>query len=379
MQKENLNESGRSMVEMLGVLAIIGVLTVIGITGFRHAITKHRANELLNEASKRAAVVASQLSLMGATTGSLNEFTQNEFAGGTFKTDPITPQNNGTFKIGIDHVPDDVCNQMQGMVGGIVIGMTPCTTGDDSTILLTYNNDLSQSEVGGDSSNGDSSHGPTEWDGPLTGDGSTCTGAPKGECQVCINGSYIDSDAICLNQGKNICVDGECTTLRVDCMNNGDCPTINPSQCGNGECYCNFGGNVDTCTGPITTGQCILKTTNLRGTSTVDGHTYILASDWGSTQNSASKPLDWWSAKNFCAAYGKRMMTIAELGCEGVSTCTDPNALYTKILNNLPDNWGWVSSWTSEILTNCQARYVGSGKLVTFYDRTLTGANVICY
>ena len=42
------NESGRSMVEMLGVLAIIGVLSVGGIAGYKTAIKKHQSNELAN-------------------------------------------------------------------------------------------------------------------------------------------------------------------------------------------------------------------------------------------------------------------------------------------------------------------------------------------
>ncbi len=54
-------QSGRSMVEMLGVLAVMGVLSVAGITGYNSAMNKHRANELLNEASKRAAPVAMHL------------------------------------------------------------------------------------------------------------------------------------------------------------------------------------------------------------------------------------------------------------------------------------------------------------------------------
>ena len=45
------NQSGRSMVEMLGVLAIIGVLSIGGIAGYRQAMTAHRANEFLNDLS----------------------------------------------------------------------------------------------------------------------------------------------------------------------------------------------------------------------------------------------------------------------------------------------------------------------------------------
>ena len=42
------SQSGRSMVEMLGVLAIIGVLSVGGIAGYNTAMDRHRANQVLN-------------------------------------------------------------------------------------------------------------------------------------------------------------------------------------------------------------------------------------------------------------------------------------------------------------------------------------------
>jgi len=47
--KINKNQSGRSMVEMLGVLAIIGVLSVGGIYGYKMAMRKHRANEFMKD------------------------------------------------------------------------------------------------------------------------------------------------------------------------------------------------------------------------------------------------------------------------------------------------------------------------------------------
>ena len=45
------SEKGRSMVEMLGVLAIIGVLSVGGIYGYSVAMRKHKANEIIQVAS----------------------------------------------------------------------------------------------------------------------------------------------------------------------------------------------------------------------------------------------------------------------------------------------------------------------------------------
>ncbi len=43
------SQSGRSMVEMLGVLAIIGVLSVGAIAGYSQAMGKYRANKTIND------------------------------------------------------------------------------------------------------------------------------------------------------------------------------------------------------------------------------------------------------------------------------------------------------------------------------------------
>lgn len=50
--KKSFLELGRSMVEMLGVLAIIGVLSVVGIQGYKKAMNKIKANEAMSAAMK---------------------------------------------------------------------------------------------------------------------------------------------------------------------------------------------------------------------------------------------------------------------------------------------------------------------------------------
>ena len=47
--QQKQSQSGRSMVEMLGVLAIIGVLSVGGITGYRYAMNQYEKNEFFNQ------------------------------------------------------------------------------------------------------------------------------------------------------------------------------------------------------------------------------------------------------------------------------------------------------------------------------------------
>ena len=44
-----VNENGRSMVEMLGVLAIIGVLSAGGLAGYSKAMFKHKMNSTLDQ------------------------------------------------------------------------------------------------------------------------------------------------------------------------------------------------------------------------------------------------------------------------------------------------------------------------------------------
>lgn len=44
-------QSGRSMVEMLGVLAIIGVLSVGGIAGYSKAMAKYKTTQVLDQIS----------------------------------------------------------------------------------------------------------------------------------------------------------------------------------------------------------------------------------------------------------------------------------------------------------------------------------------
>lgn len=56
------NEAGRSMVEMLGVIAIMGVLSLGGIAGYTLAINRYKANQVIDVAGKLAGMG------MGGTT-----------------------------------------------------------------------------------------------------------------------------------------------------------------------------------------------------------------------------------------------------------------------------------------------------------------------
>ncbi len=68
------NQNGRSMIEMLGVLAIIGVLSVGGIAGYSKAMMKYRINKTIEQITLIAGNVrtffAAQKNYRGAECGS---------------------------------------------------------------------------------------------------------------------------------------------------------------------------------------------------------------------------------------------------------------------------------------------------------------------
>lgn len=63
------NQNGRSMIEMLGVLAIVGVLSIGGIMGYSKAMAKYKSNQLLSQMAELSINIRTLF------------FHQNEFTG----------------------------------------------------------------------------------------------------------------------------------------------------------------------------------------------------------------------------------------------------------------------------------------------------------
>jgi len=116
------NESGRSMVEMLGVLAIIGVLSIGGIAGYTLAMNRYRANEILNAASD---VAITAMSANGGTGGNAN---LTDLGGldvltlpGIKNEDDIKGYANGVVEITIDKDYADVTKIINSLSGGRIV------------------------------------------------------------------------------------------------------------------------------------------------------------------------------------------------------------------------------------------------------------------
>lgn len=105
----NMPESGRSMLEMLGVLVIIAVLAIGGIIGYSYAVDKYKTNDTLEEITRRQFVLSAQYS----TSKTLN---QDEFGTTTRHGYPISvalrDQNLGGYEVNLSTVSQGVCKQI---------------------------------------------------------------------------------------------------------------------------------------------------------------------------------------------------------------------------------------------------------------------------
>jgi len=103
------SESGRSLVEMLGTLAVMGVLTIGGIAGFNYAMNKQRANATVGYVNQLAVLGTGQM-LAGGTPKLL------DYPDHTPSGYPVAIKSNAnktnTFDVEIDNVPTAVCNDM---------------------------------------------------------------------------------------------------------------------------------------------------------------------------------------------------------------------------------------------------------------------------
>lgn len=95
------NESGRSMIEMLGVLAIIAVLSVVGFYGFSQALEKWRIDKTVDQVMRMvvrlqtAFVAQSNYSSLGYSIEEINNVLANT---GVVSNDMFVRDNHGAIK-----------------------------------------------------------------------------------------------------------------------------------------------------------------------------------------------------------------------------------------------------------------------------------------
>ena len=166
-------ESGRSMVEMLGTLAIIGVLSVGAIAGYSYGMNKYRANQTMHDISLRTVDLMTQAS-QGRATLSLAEWDKEttiyDFANPAYSDDGLIMFDVGTTK----KIPQSVCQMVfEGLSNTAVqidindsVATSQDNCGNDNTMTFYF-------EGGGNGTGGET--------------GEQCGSTVCGTCQKCEN------------------------------------------------------------------------------------------------------------------------------------------------------------------------------------------------
>ena len=154
-------QSGRSMVEMLGTLAVMGVLSIGGIMGYSYAVDKYHSNQIMNDVNLRGIDLIAQAS-----------------RGGDFSLDEWPTKTSSDLDIGLE--VDEATNTTE---GGIYVN------GVEKDICEIIADDLLPEKV------------------ELVIDGETYTSGKCGETNKMV--FYYDAVAEALGGGNQNCIETE--------------------------------------------------------------------------------------------------------------------------------------------------------------------------
>ena len=269
-------QSGRSMVEMLGVLAVIGVLSIGGIMGYSYGMDKYRANETINDVNLRAMDLISQLTQGGTPT--LASWEEMGTAG--YPISLHTDESTVNHYIKVEKVPFRVCD--------IISDTLP------ESVVIEVNNDTEQcadgenvmyfAYAGFDEGTGNNA-GPCP-----AGTSPEGLGGYTGATDSAGNRCYCENADTKWDSATSSCVaqDGSCSSF---------------ADCDKGE-YCQF--SPDNCETTPTSGVC-WNLSNCREAGTYNQF-------WMYRDGERCYP-NWWTAQDICNAKGMRLVSLSDVGC----------------------------------------------------------------
>ena len=398
MNLKHKNEDGRSMVEMLGTLAIIGVLSVGGIAGYNYAMDKHKANETINDVNLRMIDIMTHVAQGREVLEISSEFDTIGRAGYTID---LFQNTDGEPSIMVENVPSSVCK------------MILKSTSDTQDI---YVGTLNGEQVNGNWYLGDNEDicdgGNKEIlfaldEGILSGLGNTNTDSEStvttlecysnADCRpdapYCENGTCIQclTDNNC-NSRNHYCDVGTCKKCPddnpfwngkkcVECITDDDCVREN-TLCfeDNSDCY---HSNYNTC-----------KTYTIHASTIIDGKEWVHVYVDNPAKSHEHYWPSWWDGKKVCAHLNKKLPSVPELvnnwnGLNGWNTCLNQDCGYTyndtakTLFNNF--NLSGYSLWFREEIDGCSvvtgsvnnqsSAYLGS--FGRHYDNN--GVRVFCH
>ena len=297
LEKNNIHtpgvQSGRTLTEMLGTLAIIGILSVTGIALFHTVMNSLHANTLLYEINKRAHACAFEVTMMERNPCQLSEYPKkidDKYDVSVFRL------SKNSFEIQLSNVPEALCtkvlNQGLPMAGEIF----PKTCEQTNTLRFLFNQELSGNAA------------DLCRDCPAATP--HCCSGMCCECQTdadCTENAIFGSGYTCQ---FNMCMEAEVPDWCAACRTNGQ--------------FCNYNDKSTT------EGECADATASTLETR--DGKTYY----------TKHQQTSWYGAKSFCAMNHMHLVPL-EVLC--------PNDKVGERCSNFPykDGWYWTStpSWAN--------------------------------
>ena len=350
----NPQEHGRSMTEMLGVLAVIGVLSIGGVQGYRYAMNKYHSNEVINELNILNAQLAIFMSGIhdDESVMSLGEPYDN---GEKIKTGGYAftygcgqdPDSNSPcdldetgYYMTLDGVPEDVCKSasqmtanMMNLVEQRINGHTDnngilCQDGDNQLVFLFDANE-GQGFDNENDNNPDVTLPKEEEETTTTTTFETTTTTTDtytktktGTYTKTKTHTWTDTDTNTYTETYTDTYTKTVTTTIKKCTSNSDC--------GVGEyCY------LDSYTG------CVTSSTGMSGVCR-NANSDLKSKPQFLPVLSSTNSMTWWSAKNFCQALGKTPLSPSDIGCaDSSTTCSSKQVLD---LNETYGKSGWIGN-----------------------------------
>ena len=342
-------ESGRSMVEMLGTLAIIGVLSIGGIAGYSYGMDKYRANETINDISLRTVDLLTQAS-QGRTELSLAEWDKEttiyDFANPAY----VEGENLIAFDVGVSKkIPQSVCQMVfDGLSNTAVqidvndsVATSQDNCGNDNTMTFYF-------EGGGNGTGGETEEQC----------GDTC-----GTCQKC--DSATETCVTVANYEQKCTTDDNKTGWCVS----GACEPDTTCNCDEGY-YC-ADKNWDNCEQPTPSGNCVEAEPKFR-TVDIAGTTYYISND----------RMSWWDAVSACKALGnKQLLTVEDIVVRNDDDTTgylDSEHVKTSVGEALYSKIGGYTMWSSILYNSCCAYYVSLKLGLVDYSSRLSNRYAVC-
>ncbi len=391
-------DSGRSMVEMLGTLAIIGVLSIAGISGYNYAMKKYQANQVVSELN----ILSNQLQMVMDRTQA-GEFELS--LGAPYDEGKLTQANfDFYFGCGIDPTRDIPCasgetayyellsgvskeecqtivQQTQYMPNLVeqrvnnVVDTTGSNCGEEENEIALYFDKEAETEFA------DSCPPIRPYYNEATELCEACPAAtPKwngetGKCEACpTNFEWDLSQNRCVSSNPNI-----------KCATNDDC-----LEKGKGYyCYANVEQNCWS--EVITSSHCRNSVSDIKKQNVAIDGGYV----------ASSRAVTWWTAQRFCSALkdaGKvthgTPISIADFNCKDTAlgkpsnqggkaqgNCYDANKeedVKAPLILDLAQAYGGFATWTPVVFNGCTAFYLySSGGNVSTWHRATTPI-VVC-